>query len=155
MDCSPPGYMDPMNPWDSPGKHTGVGCISLLQGIFPTQRSKPQPLHLLDWQEGSLLLVPPGKPVLFSRECSSFHCEGSRPFQNNSLKETVSLFWVSLVAQAVKNLPFNAENLASIPGLGRSPGRWQPSPVFLPGESPQTEELGRLQSVGSQRVGLD
>ena len=22
-------------PWDSPGKNTGVGCHSLLQGIFP------------------------------------------------------------------------------------------------------------------------
>ena len=24
-------------PWDSPGKNTGVGCHTLLQGIFPTQ----------------------------------------------------------------------------------------------------------------------
>ena len=24
-------------PWNSPGKNTGVGCRSLLQGIFPTQ----------------------------------------------------------------------------------------------------------------------
>ena len=23
-------------PWDSPGKHTGVGCHALLQGIFLT-----------------------------------------------------------------------------------------------------------------------
>ena len=22
-------------PWNSPGKNTGVGCLSLLQGIFP------------------------------------------------------------------------------------------------------------------------
>ena len=29
---------------------------------------------------------------------------------------------------------------------------WQPIPVFLPGESPWTEEHGRLQSVGLQRV---
>ena len=27
--------------WDSPGKNTGVGCHSLLQGIFPTQGSNP------------------------------------------------------------------------------------------------------------------
>ena len=26
-------------PWDFPGKNTGVGCHSLLQGIFPTQGS--------------------------------------------------------------------------------------------------------------------
>ena len=42
------------------------------------------------------------------------------------------------------------------PGLGRSPEEgWQPSPVFLPGESPWTEEPGLLQSMGSQRVGHD
>ena len=27
-------------PWNSPGKNTGVGSLSLLQGIFPTQGSK-------------------------------------------------------------------------------------------------------------------
>ena len=29
------------SPWDSPGQNTGVGCLSLLQGIFPTQGSSP------------------------------------------------------------------------------------------------------------------
>ena len=29
---------------------------------------------------------------------------------------------------------------------------WQSMPVFLPGESPWTEEPGGLQSMGSQRV---
>ena len=33
--------------------------------------------------------------------------------------------------------------------------QWQPTLVFLPGESPWTEEPGRLQSVGSQRVRHD
>ena len=33
------------------------------QGIFPTQRSNPYLLHLLHWQEDSLPLVPPGKPL--------------------------------------------------------------------------------------------
>ena len=48
----------------------------------------------------------------------------------------------------------NAEALGSIPGLGRSPGgRWQPTPVFLPGESLWTEEPVGLQSMESQRVG--
>ena len=32
---------------------------------------------------------------------------------------------------------------------------WQPTPVFLPGESPWTEEPGGLQSIGSQVVGRD
>ena len=44
----------------------------------------------------------------------------------------------------------NAEDLGSIPGLERSP-----TPVFLPGEIPWTEEPGGLQSRGSHRVGHD
>ena len=48
---------------DSPGKNTGVVYGALLQGIFPTQGSNPRLLHLLHWQEGSLLLVPAGKPI--------------------------------------------------------------------------------------------
>ena len=32
-------------PWNSPGKDTGVGCHSLLQGIFPTQGSNLGLLH--------------------------------------------------------------------------------------------------------------
>ena len=29
------------SPWDSQGQNTGVGSLSLLQGIFPTQGSNP------------------------------------------------------------------------------------------------------------------
>ena len=34
-----------ISPWNSPGQNTGVGSLSLLQGIFPTQGSKPGLLH--------------------------------------------------------------------------------------------------------------
>ena len=34
-------------PLDSPGKSTGVGCHSLLQGLFPTQGWNPNLLCLL------------------------------------------------------------------------------------------------------------
>jgi len=30
-----------VSPWNSPGQNTGVGSLSLLQGIFPTQGSNP------------------------------------------------------------------------------------------------------------------
>ena len=50
--------------WDSPGKNTGVGCQSLLQGIFPTQGLNLWLLHLPHWQVGSLPLAPPGKPCV-------------------------------------------------------------------------------------------
>ena len=36
-------FVTPWNssPWNSPGQNTGVGSLSLLQGIFPTQGSNP------------------------------------------------------------------------------------------------------------------
>ena len=39
-------------PWDFPGKNTGVGCHSLLQGIFLTQGLNPCLLHLLHHSMG-------------------------------------------------------------------------------------------------------
>ena len=41
------------------------------------------------------------------------------------------------------------------PWVRKTPWRrkWQPTPVFFPGESPWTEEPGGLQSMGLQRVG--
>ena len=33
------------SPWNSPGQNTGVGSLSLLQGIFPTLGSNPCLLH--------------------------------------------------------------------------------------------------------------
>ena len=33
------------SPWNSPGQNTGVGNLSLLQGIFPTQGSNPGLMH--------------------------------------------------------------------------------------------------------------
>ena len=36
--CDPHGLS---SPWNSPGQNTGVGSLSLLQGIFPTRGSNP------------------------------------------------------------------------------------------------------------------
>ena len=38
--CNPMDYTV-YSPWNSPGQNTGVGSLSLLQGIFPTQGSNP------------------------------------------------------------------------------------------------------------------
>ena len=40
-------------PWDFPGKNTGMGCHTLLQGIFPTEGLN---LRLLHWQADFLRL---------------------------------------------------------------------------------------------------
>ena len=57
-------------PWDSPGKHTGVGCHFLLQGIFPTQRSN---LHLLPWWADSLPRGHLGRPFWAAQEAEVDH----------------------------------------------------------------------------------
>ena len=49
----------------------------------------------------------------------------------------------------------NVGDTGPIPGLGRSPGGGQLTSVFLPGESPWTEEPGGLPSMGLQTVGHD
>ena len=53
----------------------------------------------------------------------------------------------------------NAEDTGdtgSIPGSGRSPGGGDGNPLgILAWSIPWTEELGRLQSIASQRVGHD
>ena len=45
----------------SMGKNTGMGCHFLLQRIFLTQGLNPCLFYLLNWQAGSLPLLPPGE----------------------------------------------------------------------------------------------
>ena len=73
-------------PWNSPGKNTGVGCRSLLQGIFPTQGLNlglphcRQILYLLngpsgvEWVKGCIeggrsVLLPPSCPPHGTEHC--------------------------------------------------------------------------------------
>ena len=50
------------SPWNSPGQNTGVGSLSFLQGIFPTQGSNlglphcRQILYQLSYQEAQIAL---------------------------------------------------------------------------------------------------
>ena len=76
-----------------------------------------------------------------------------RDWENNILGCWVT--WVFPGGSNGKESACNVGDWASIPGLGRPLWRraWQPTLVFVPGESPWTEEPGGLQSTGSQRVG--
>ena len=47
------------SPWNSPGQNTGVGSLSLLQGIFPYQGSNPGIPH---YGADSLPAESPRKP---------------------------------------------------------------------------------------------
>ena len=67
---SRPTLYDPMDfwPWDSPGKHTRVGCHALLKGSSQA-KVWTHISCLLHWQAGSLPLVPPGN--LGSKDAST------------------------------------------------------------------------------------
>ena len=85
-----PSLCDPMNcrllcAWNSPGQNTGVGSLSLLQGIFPTQGSNPGLPHCrwILYQ-----LSHKGSPRILEAECAAtllscsslLHpCPSSRP----------------------------------------------------------------------------
>ena len=47
------------SPWNSPGQNTGVGSLSFLQGIFPTQGVEPRSPTV---QADSLPAEQPRKP---------------------------------------------------------------------------------------------
>ena len=80
---------------------------------------------------------------------------GSGTFPGEGIGYPFQYFWASLVAQMVKNLPTMAEIWVRSLG-GEDPlEESMATPVFLPGESPWTEEPGGLQSVGLQGVRYD
>ena len=71
-----------------PGKNTGVGSYSLLQGIFLTQRLEPESPAL---QADSLPSEPPGKPLMkLTRKLPQHHSERS-PGSHCNYTETLSL----------------------------------------------------------------
>ena len=117
--CKPMEY----SPWYSPDQNTRVGSHSLLQGIFPTQGSKPG--------------VPHCRWVLYqlSHQGSPIRRAESKSLPNSLeiLSDTKYLFrylWLThyhriysnLLISEVKASAWNAGDLGSIPGWGRSPG---------------------------------
>ena len=62
--------------------------------------------------------------------------------------------WGFSGGSAIKNLLVNVGNMGLVPGSGRSlgGGKWQPHSSILAWEIPWTEESGRLQYMGLQKV---
>ena len=81
---------------------------------------------------------------------------GKCPWRRDRLPTPLQCSWASLVAQKVKNSPVMQETWVQS-WVGKIPWMraWQPTPIFLPEESPQTEEPSGQQSMGSQRVRHD
>ena len=69
-----------------PGKNTGVGCHSLLQGLFPIQGLNPGLLH---WQVGSLASEPPGKSPKYTKTFVNFESFMIKTLSKLEIKGTI------------------------------------------------------------------
>ena len=146
-------------------------ALQHVGSYFPNQGSK---LHSLQWKQGVLTTGPPGKSKFFfflmlmpccwiwltelvspSVFSSVFIMKLSQPIIITYLTVAVSsLMFVYICfpgSSVVKNSPAMQD---LTPGSGRFPWRrkWQPTPVFLPGES--HGQPGRLQSIGLQELDM-
>ena len=78
--------------------------------------------------------------------------------KNSKIKIDIinGLLWASLVTQAVKNLPTMQETWVQSLGWKDPLEKGTAThPSILAWRIPEMKELGRLQSMGSQRVGHD
>ena len=80
-------------PWNSPGQNTGVGSLSLLQGIFPTQGLNLGLLHcgwilprILEW-----VACPFSSRSSQSRNRTRVSCIGGDFFTNWAIREATLL----------------------------------------------------------------
>ena len=108
------------------GTAGGMSCLGALSRIFSV------------WWPCRMTCFPPAFSSLCLTQCTS-----------------AILFLASLVYQT--RIPLQWKRPRFDPWVEKIPWRkaGKLTPVFLPGESPWTEEPGRLQSTGSQGVGHD
>ena len=91
------------SPWNSPGQNTGVGSLSLLQGILPTQGSTPGLLHcrwilyqlshkgsprILEW-----VAYPFSRGSSWPRNWTGVSCIVGRFFTNWAIRESIIGYW--------------------------------------------------------------
>ena len=62
--------------WNSPGQNSGVGSLSLLQGIFPTHGSNP---GLPNWRQILYQVSHKGNPTTLKGVANPFSSESSWP----------------------------------------------------------------------------
>ena len=80
----------------------------------------------------------------------------SYPLQYSGLKKSMDCIVHGIAKESdTTDLLSAMHETGVVPWFGKIPWRrkWQPTPVFLTRESHGTEELGRLQTAGLQRVG--
>ena len=94
-------FATPWSPWNSSGQNTGVGSLSLLEWIFPTQESNQGLLH---FRQILYQLSYQGRPMLIL--CSDIHHYFSINIfiMCTSLSRTVRIkYWIFLKEKVIKS----------------------------------------------------
>ena len=123
--CDPIGLY---SPWNSPGQNTGVGSLSLLQGIFPTLGSNPglphcrQILYQLSHQGSPFILVLVS--VILNNKCTLLFLGLPTLDSNEELPPLVDQ--TSLICSP--SLPTEAEKLSGFYAAASHHPPWTPGP---------------------------
>ena len=134
------------SPWNSPGQNIGVGSLSLLQGIFPTQGSNPGLLHcrwiLYQLRHKGNPLIALFASIQFVLVFSIIHTQWVQ-LEKAVAPHSSTLAWKipwteepgrlqSMGSLRVRHDWMTSLSLFTFMHWRR---KWQPTPVFLPGES--------------------
>ena len=95
------------SPWNSPGQNTGVGSLSLLQGIFPTQGSNPGLPH---WRQILSQLSYKGSPRILEWVADPFSSRSSWPRNRTRVSCIVGRFFINW---AIREAPKPVRNASS------------------------------------------
>ena len=136
-------------------RHKLLGLLTLSPPFIVINHKREHDLESSDPQSdaSSTVPLPPRAQLVKNGNAGDPGLiPGSGRSSGEGIGSPLQYSWASLVAQPVKNLPATRETWVR-PCIRKIPWEkaWQPTPVFLPGESLWTEQPGGLQSVGSQR----
>ena len=134
MSCSlpPPGLY---SPWNSPGQNTGVGSLSLLQGVFLTQGSNPVLPHC---RQILYQLSHQGSPLFLKSSSNSWPVpiSGPRHFFLLWRLPPLTSAWLPLAfLRPSFRYHLLREALLDYPSSRGSPSSFIPSPCFFKSES--------------------
>ena len=89
------------SPWNYPGQNTGVGSLSLLQGIFPIQRSNPDlpPCRRILYQ-----LSHKGSPKILEWVTYPFSSISSQPRNQTGVSCIAGVFFTNWAMREANNI---------------------------------------------------
>ena len=135
-------------PAEPPGKpkNTGMGSLSLLQGIFPIQGLNG-------------VLCIRGRLFTSWATREEHSCHKTEPWRQKPRKLLGNAVFFAVSVRAWPSDPLllgfcclDRKSVISCPQPPNWSRKWQPTPVFLPRESCATEEPGGLLSMGLHRM---